>query len=149
MHKGKQFQLPMFMNSREMLDSMWLGDDDHVYPPTHEKGILPEKLAEAELETEDYRHPGKILANDIRSEGVKTPLDVYINPSGKRWLGNGHHRLAVMHDKDPDAYFPVTHTEVAHEYDPFKEKGEAAARADAALKKLDDNGGIGSEWADG
>jgi hypothetical protein len=148
MHKGQQFQLPMFMNAREVLDTMFLGDDDHIYPPTHPKGILPEKLAEAELETEDYRHPGKILANDIRSEGVKTPLSIRINPSGKRWLDNGHHRLAVMHDKDPEAYFPVTHSEDEREYDPLTRDAEQIAEAQAYIAATEGDGGIGSEWSE-
>jgi hypothetical protein len=137
------------MNAREVLDTMYLGDDDQVYPPTHEKGIIPEKLAEAERETEDYRYPGQKLADDIRSEGVKTPLSVSIRSDGQRWLANGHHRLAVMHDKDPEAYFPVTHEidTFDHKFPVEKAREQEPVEPPKPTETTDvHHEGIGDEW---
>lgn len=46
------------------------------------------------------------VAQSIIEEGVKEPVNL---SSASRTIGNGHHRVAVMHDQAPHEVIPVLH----------------------------------------
>jgi hypothetical protein len=108
MDKGKQWeQLPMFMSANEILNTHTLGDQDVEHHESRED-VLTRKLDEA-YEDDHGLYDGD-LASDIRKNGVEKPLDLYREADGENILHDGHHRLAVQYDWNPDdVSIPVTH----------------------------------------
>lgn len=49
------------------------------------------------------------LHDDIRQHGIRWPVNVK-RFSGGPQVNDGHHRIAVAHDIDPDYLVPVTHS---------------------------------------
>jgi hypothetical protein len=45
---------------------------------------------------------------DVRKNGIRTPVDVHHDPAGLV-LGNGHHRVSAAIDIHPDYMVPVNH----------------------------------------
>lgn len=58
------------------------------------------------------------LSQSIEREGVKTPVPLAHNHEfyPRDVLADGHHRIAVAHDIDPDMLVPVQHFEHHNDY---------------------------------
>jgi hypothetical protein len=111
---GAQFeQLPMFMSANEILSSHKLVDQ--VFRPSVSNNeVLSEKLKDAKNPLTPTRgywlNPGESLYDSISSSGIKRPINLAKFDDGTRMMMDGHHRLAVQHDLNPDApVIPVEH----------------------------------------
>ena len=118
-------QLKMFMTAREIADrfqpSDWdrdkVRDPEHGMRPETDEEVMSRKLTESK--SYDF---GNIYPS-IAAEGVHTPVHLSHQfgevqrrgpgaPSqGKPQIGEGHHRVAVSMDTDPDRLIPVMHHE--------------------------------------
>jgi hypothetical protein len=120
--RGPQFDehLPLFMNAREVLATVGLPEADawSDKPEETTEQLLARKLSEAkggeyiyddDMEAQPKSEkPDKSLYDQIKEKGITNPLNIYVNTKDKeKVLFDGHHRLAVMNDIDPEAYFPV------------------------------------------
>lgn len=94
-------QLSMFEPAHKVL-AMRLGD---------QRNETKEQLMDANLDDAW----GSGLYHDIDREGVKQPLAVGWSGMDSH-LFEGHHRLAVALDQDPDTELPLTHFDVRHGY---------------------------------
>lgn len=111
---GSQFeQLPMFMSANEILSSHKLADK--LFRPNDSNDeVLTEKLKNAKnplTPTRGYMlNAGESLYDSISSSGIKRPIDLLKFNDGSKMMMDGHHRLAVQHDLNPDApVIPVEH----------------------------------------
>ena len=111
---GAQFeQLPMFMSSNEILSSHKLADQ--VFRPNDSNNtILTEKLENSKNPLAHHPgyvlNPGESLYDSISSSGIKRPVRLAKFEDGTRMMMDGHHRLAVQHERNPDApVIPVEH----------------------------------------
>ena len=111
---GKQFeQLPMFMSANEILSSHTLADK-FFRPNESNNDVLSEKLENAKnplTPTRGYAlNPGESLHDSISSSGIKRPVDLLKFKDGTKMMMDGHHRLAVQNDLNPDSpVIPVEH----------------------------------------
>lgn len=55
----------------------------------------------------DRPNPQAGLSEDVRKNGVKTPLTAYISENGKPMLDGGHSRLAIMYKYNPNTPIPI------------------------------------------
>lgn len=122
MDRGQQFDehLPLFMNAREVLATVGMPEMEAYRdkPAETMEQLLARKLNEAkggEFIYDDapmskalYAKASESLYDQIKREGIKNPLNIYVDAKNEeKILFDGHHRLAVMNDIDPEAYFPV------------------------------------------
>jgi hypothetical protein len=105
--RGKQWeQLPMFMSANEIINTHTLGDQDVEHHESKED-VLTRKLDEA-YEDDHGLYDGD-LASDIRKNGIEKPVDL-LRIGNEDLLVDGHHRLAVQYDWNPDdVSIPVKH----------------------------------------
>jgi hypothetical protein len=98
-------QLKMFMSANEIMGSHKPNPADFEDDASDEEG-WERKSAEA-MESGVYE--------SIEREGVRDPVNLYTKypdkttPKREQRIGNGHHRVAVMNDLDPDELMPVLH----------------------------------------
>ena len=128
---GPQFDehLPLFMNAKELLATVSLPEAEALSDKPEEttEQLLARKVSEAKGEKYIYDPeatmyegdiPGESLYDQIKREGIKHPLNIYVDRENKeKVLFDGHHRLAVMNDIDPEAYFPVNRANEDHDDD--------------------------------
>lgn len=78
--------------------------------------VMRRKIAEASEQAKYNSLPGGSLTAAIAQEGVKTPIHVYHSEGDATAYGvhgpalfDGHHRVAVANEQDPDQLVPVVH----------------------------------------
>jgi hypothetical protein len=113
MELGQQFeQLPMFVSARDIHDNYIPMDRGGSI-----NGMYGRKLDEAANANYMTRHGGTgSLVDSIKAGGVKTPVHVYHSEGDSTAYGvhgkalfDGHHRVAVAYDQNPDQLVPVVH----------------------------------------
>ncbi len=125
-HNVEPFQYQMLIPAKQLRNQAHPGDWEHI---AH---YLSEKRPEGDEDPEEVMWQTKIqeaedsgLADDIARNGIKNPVvltnddttwyDTYV-PRGS--ILNGHHRVAVANELNPDTEVPV------HWVDPYGEVNE-------------------------
>jgi hypothetical protein len=102
------------MTARELKHDVYPDDhhwSDDVSLKKFWKGKLRTAKSEPDFQTvldSDGSRPVPSLYEDIRNNGIHTPVQVHYR-WGNPHLYNGHHRVAVAHDLDPNMLIPVEH----------------------------------------
>ena len=95
-------QLAMFMTADDLKKVV------HTSLHPHGEAVLREKLAESKNETDEGWGHG--LYNDIKRSGkVYEPVEIVHQKDETPYVEEGHHRIAVAHDLDPQMLVPVVH----------------------------------------
>ena len=106
----RQFQqLPMFMTAREI--------QEQTTPLDKSPGQPRARFWATRARSATHRHVVRNdpdsgnLADSIRTEGVHRPVEISWGETAKKKpeLANGHHRVAVSFEHDPDRLIPVVH----------------------------------------
>ena len=80
----------------------------HGYLGKNADSVLKQKLAESKNETDEGWGHG--LYNDIKRSGkVYEPVEIVHQKGETPYVEEGHHRIAVAHDLDPQMLVPVVH----------------------------------------
>lgn len=124
-------QLPMFMSAHDIVNNYAPNPGDRYDTTTDYTSSSGGTYHSYEREeTDDELWERKRdeawdsgLAQSIIDEGVKEPVNLNMV---RGTVGNGHHRVAVMHEEAPHELIPVLHHK--HSYDAIKGGYEPAGR---------------------
>lgn len=95
----KPVQLPMFMQARDLMDSLTRTVD-------YEGDSVEQVMT---FKNSDHVGTGP-LRESIRSKGVQVPVQI-IHDDNDITMGQGHHRAAIADAVAPDSFVPVIHTD--------------------------------------
>lgn len=101
-------QLRMFMTPAEIMAERKVSgleiEDEDIVGDTDDKPYDAEAALQNFWERKLYESDDDALYDRISSEGVRTPINL-----GPEHIGNGHHRIAVVNDLNPNQFVPVLH----------------------------------------
>lgn len=99
-------QLPMFVTARHVRENFEHMDLPYAAKSAAEKPTLDmlyaRKIEDFEKTPEYYNWDPR----SVRNEGVRVPIKVSLT-NGTPQLTDGHHRVALQHEADPDRLIPV------------------------------------------
>lgn len=118
------YQMKLFYDAHDLMN-MRAGDDEEwdqydTLSPYNQPRMLkdnPELVQEKRTESKEQSYfdddtntfSEGSLEQSIRNEGVKHPVSIAFLPTNEPVIWNGHHRIVVAHDIDPDMYVPHTY----------------------------------------
>jgi len=113
-------QLPMFMTGNEIMQSHQASEWDRMPKRPARGGVATGLESHADVMdrklTESKKEGGGKLYRSVAAEGVQQPVHLshqFGRPdsSGTRkgQIAEGHHRVAISLDTDPNRYIPVIH----------------------------------------
>jgi hypothetical protein len=134
LNAGQFEQLRMFVPASEIKATTVHVDQrspdiDDLYAEKLEESRAPDPGTASRLSTPHRTYGGQPLYDSIAEHGVQSPVNSYLFPgSQERSLVDGHHRVAVVHDRDPDGLVPIHYDDDdAHRYRWHKNEAAAAA----------------------
>lgn len=102
MSASTQFsQLDMWKPADELMHGIGHGDA-MSYSSTEEM------WADKRAQNSNDRNYRGITPEQVRTEGIKTPVDI-LHHRGRQVLEEGHHRVAAAYDVHPKTLVPVSH----------------------------------------
>jgi len=140
-------QLKLFMTADELMNSTSgdvMAEYDYVditnpsirtlaQDTTLNKQKLKESMSGSENEAVDEPQKGETtLFDSIKNHGVLTPVMVEHQDDGGVILHNGHHRVSVANELNPQMYIPIRYSEDGYDTDAWD---ETSAEVDPEVKK--------------
>lgn len=100
------FQMKLFMQAKELMN-IPAGDHDDELPMSQAPDLVAYKLHRAK---NNQGYEGQSLYENIKEKGVTDPVSLWLDKGNTEWgqvVSNGHHRIAVSNDIDPERWLPV------------------------------------------
>jgi hypothetical protein len=104
MSATKHLQRRLFYTARELAD--FIAHDDVTEPVFRDSDLFQQHIYQSKGPSLTYSG----LRADIEKNGVQRPVrlhDRFLEKDGVPTIMDGHHRIAIANDVNPDMYIPV------------------------------------------